>query len=89
MLRTTLRTRQFSLVKSPATSRASSSSTIISIPKANIYPFGATRDQPIFTDVQWTVKDKESWAVVGTSSGEKNLLFQVRYRQPFALWSSP
>ncbi|ESK94689.1 hypothetical protein Moror_14325 [Moniliophthora roreri MCA 2997] len=72
-----LRTRQFSLVKSPALSRASSSSTIISIPKADIYSFGATRDRPIFTDVEWTVRDKESWAIVGTGSGEKNLLFQT------------
>uniref|UniRef100_A0A0W0EXS4 Putative P-loop containing nucleoside triphosphate hydrolase protein n=1 Tax=Moniliophthora roreri TaxID=221103 RepID=A0A0W0EXS4_MONRR len=72
-----LKTRQFSLVKSPALSRASSSSTIISIPKADIYSFGATRDRPIFTDVEWTVRDKESWAIVGTGSGEKNLLFQT------------
>ncbi|KAK7050945.1 hypothetical protein VNI00_005057 [Paramarasmius palmivorus] len=69
---------RFSTVRTPVLSRASSSSsTIISIPKADIYPFGATRDRPVFTDVEWTVKGNESWAVVGTGSGEKDVLFQT------------
>ncbi|KAG7091397.1 hypothetical protein E1B28_010434 [Marasmius oreades] len=55
------------------------STTVIDIPKADIYSFGAatSKTSPIFTDVEWQVKKGESWAVVGGNSGEKNLLFQT------------
>ncbi|KAK1226497.1 hypothetical protein PQX77_010523 [Marasmius sp. AFHP31] len=62
-----------------ATKFNSYSTSIINIPKANIYPFGAAtrKTQPVFTDVEWKVEKGESWAIVGSGSGEKNLLFQT------------
>ncbi|KAL0573153.1 hypothetical protein V5O48_008807 [Marasmius crinis-equi] len=55
------------------------STTIINVPKANIYPFGSatSKTQPVFTDVEWKIEKGESWAVVGSGSGEKDLLFQT------------
>jgi len=52
--------------------------TVLHIPKANVYRFGDSNNaRPVFQDLQWTVKDGESWAVVGSGSGEKTALFQV------------
>lgn len=53
--------------------------TVIHIPKADIYRFGDPNfARPVFRDVEWTVKDGEAWAIVGSGSGEKTSLFQVR-----------
>jgi ABC-type molybdenum transport system ATPase subunit/photorepair protein PhrA len=52
--------------------------TVIHIPKADIYRFGDPNfARPIFRDLEWTVKEGEAWAVVGSGSGEKTSLFQV------------
>lgn len=59
-------------------STLASSDTVLSIPQANVYRFGdANRATPVFHDVAWSVKANESWAVVGTGSGEKSLIFDV------------
>ena len=53
---------------------------IIHIPKANIYPFGASPSTPpSLKSVEWTVNEGEAWAVVSSSRGGagKSILFQV------------
>ncbi|EPQ55255.1 P-loop containing nucleoside triphosphate hydrolase protein, partial [Gloeophyllum trabeum ATCC 11539] len=60
------------------------SQPLIHIPKSNVYRFDDTKGtSPLFRDLQWTVRDGESWAVVGAGSGEKTALLEVldgRYR---------
>ncbi|KAJ7690200.1 P-loop containing nucleoside triphosphate hydrolase protein [Mycena rosella] len=57
-------------------SRRNYSTPVLTIPKANVYRFGdANRATPVFHDVEWTIHPHESWAVVGTGSGEKSALF--------------
>ena len=79
------------LVRAYYTTQGSSQhiNTVLHIPKANVYRFGDPDNAPpVFRDLQWTVKDGESWAVVGSGSGQKTALFQVseyqstRPRQP-------
>ncbi|KIK66250.1 hypothetical protein GYMLUDRAFT_929332 [Collybiopsis luxurians FD-317 M1] len=46
------------------------------IPKASVYRFGDGKyAQPLFRDVAWTVKEGESWAVVGSGAEERRLSF--------------
>ncbi|KAJ6626720.1 P-loop containing nucleoside triphosphate hydrolase protein [Mycena sp. CBHHK59/15] len=53
-------------------------STVLHIPKANVYRFGDhNRATPLFRDLAWTVQKHESWAVIGTGSGEKSSLFDM------------
>ncbi|KAJ7624902.1 P-loop containing nucleoside triphosphate hydrolase protein [Roridomyces roridus] len=54
-------------------------SSIINIPRADVYRFGAAtqRSTPVFRDLEWTIKANESWAVVGTGSGEKSTVFDM------------
>lgn len=60
------------------TTRAATQNAILHIPKANVYRFGDPNNaRPVFQDLQWTINDGESWAVVGSGSGEKIALFQV------------
>ncbi|KAJ3733162.1 P-loop containing nucleoside triphosphate hydrolase protein [Lentinula guzmanii] len=59
--------------------------TIINIPNASVYRFGDGKyAQPLFQDLTWTVKEGESWAVIGSGGGgEKTVLFNTllgRYR---------
>lgn len=58
----------------------SSNDAVIRIPKSNIYRFGdSNKAKPIFENLDWTVKEGESWAVVGSGSGgQKTALLQVR-----------
>ncbi|KAL5531887.1 hypothetical protein ACEPAF_5450 [Sanghuangporus sanghuang] len=52
--------------------------TIIHIPRANVYRFGqANTNQPVFRDLEWTVRDGESWAVVGPAGSEKSDLLSM------------
>ena len=52
-------------------------STILKIPDANIYRFGDTNlAEPVLKNVNWVVQDGQSWAVIGSGSGEKTKLFQ-------------
>ena len=56
-----------------------SSSKIVHIPRSNVYRFGdANGARGVFRDLEWTVNDGESWAVVGSGSGEKTALLEVR-----------
>ena len=51
---------------------------VIHIPKADVFRFGDTKaSDAIFKDLEWTVKDGESWAVIGTTPSSKSELFQV------------
>jgi ATPase subunit of ABC transporter with duplicated ATPase domains len=34
---------------------------------------------PVFCDVEWTINEGESWAVIGTGSKQKTALLQVRH----------
>lgn len=57
---------------------SSASARIIHIPKANVYRFGdSNASKPLFRDLEWTVNEGESWAVVGSGSGAKTALFQA------------
>ncbi|KDQ56336.1 hypothetical protein JAAARDRAFT_36509 [Jaapia argillacea MUCL 33604] len=49
---------------------------ILDIPKSNIYRFGDAKN-PVFHDIEWTIQDGESWAVVGSGSGEKTTLLET------------
>ncbi|KAF8262681.1 P-loop containing nucleoside triphosphate hydrolase protein [Lactarius quietus] len=54
------------------------SSYVVRIPKANIYRFGdSDRTRPVLTGVDWTVREGESWAVVGSGAGEKTALLET------------
>ena len=57
----------------------SSNNAVIRISKSNIYRFGdSNKAKPIFENVDWTVNEGESWAVVGSGSGgQKTALLQV------------
>lgn len=60
------------------TTQGRNQDTVLYIPKANVYRFGDPNNaRPVFRDLQWIVKEGESWAVVGSGSGEKTALFQV------------
>ncbi|KAF9465209.1 P-loop containing nucleoside triphosphate hydrolase protein [Collybia nuda] len=65
--------RRFSVLR-----RDDLQNTVIHIPKADIYRFGDPNFvRPLFRDVEWTVKEGEAWAIVGSGSGEKTSLLQV------------
>ncbi|EDR07846.1 uncharacterized protein LACBIDRAFT_298087 [Laccaria bicolor S238N-H82] len=77
-----LRTLPFQLRFRSYSSSSSSSSNppIIHIPKANIYPFGASQSTPpALNSIDWTVDEGEAWAVVSRSRGGrgKSILFQT------------
>ena len=60
---------------------AAAQSTIIHIPRANVYRFGdANKARPVFKDLEWTVKEGENWAVVGPAGSEKTDILEVRRR---------
>ncbi|KAJ7648236.1 P-loop containing nucleoside triphosphate hydrolase protein [Mycena polygramma] len=58
---------------------ASASVLVLHIPKANLYRFGdaTNRATPVFCDLAWSIKPNESWAVVGSGSGEKSSMFDM------------
>ncbi|TFK50884.1 P-loop containing nucleoside triphosphate hydrolase protein [Heliocybe sulcata] len=57
---------------------ALSKDLLIHIPKCNVYRFDDTKStSPIFCGLEWTVREGESWAVVGAGSGEKTTLLEV------------
>ncbi|KAK0233565.1 P-loop containing nucleoside triphosphate hydrolase protein [Armillaria fumosa] len=55
------------------------SATVVSIPKADVYRFGDANATytPVFRDLDWIVKEGESWAVIGFASHEKHDFFQM------------
>ena len=53
-------------------------SCVVRIPNANVYRFGDPDGaRPVLRAVDWTVRDGESWAVVGSGAGEKTTLLEV------------
>jgi ABC-type molybdenum transport system ATPase subunit/photorepair protein PhrA len=53
-------------------------SCVVRIPNANIYRFGDPNGaRPVLRAVDWTVREGESWAVVGSGAGEKTALLEV------------
>jgi hypothetical protein len=58
------------------------SSHVVRIPTANIYRFGDPNNaRPVLRAVDWTVREGESWAVVGSGAGEKTALLEVGYTE--------
>ncbi|KAJ7583002.1 P-loop containing nucleoside triphosphate hydrolase protein [Mycena floridula] len=49
------------------------------VSKADVFRFGANTasSQPVFRDVEWTVKSNENWAVTSPISGHKTALFEM------------
>jgi ABC-type protease/lipase transport system fused ATPase/permease subunit len=53
-------------------------SCVVRIPNANVYRFGDPDGaRPVLRAVDWTVRDGESWAVVGSGAGGKTTLLEV------------
>ena len=58
-------------------------SCVVRIPNANVYRFGDPNGaRPILRAVDWTVREGESWAVVGSGAGEKTALLEVSKGKP-------
>ena len=58
--------------------RATHSSHVVRIPTANVYRFGDPNNaKPVLRALDWTVRDGESWAAVGSGAGEKTALLEV------------
>ena len=58
---------------------ANTSLPVIRIPNADVYRFGdGNNSQPVFKDLNWTVNEDESWAIVGAAGQEKGELIEVR-----------
>ncbi|KAI0301736.1 P-loop containing nucleoside triphosphate hydrolase protein [Multifurca ochricompacta] len=61
-----------------AIAQSPSTYDVLCIPKANIYRFGDPNSaQPVLRDVNWTVREGESWAVVGSGASEKTALLET------------
>ncbi|KAJ6458423.1 P-loop containing nucleoside triphosphate hydrolase protein [Mycena vitilis] len=58
---------------------ALTSALVLNIPTANVYRFGdaTNRATPVFRNLAWRIKTNESWAVVGSGSGEKSSTFDM------------
>lgn len=53
---------------------------VIHIPKADVFRFGDTKaSDAIIKDLEWTVKDGESWAIIGATPSTKSALFHVSH----------
>jgi ABC-type molybdenum transport system ATPase subunit/photorepair protein PhrA len=52
---------------------------VVHIPKSNVFRFGdSNKASPIFEDLEWTINEGESWAVIGSGwGGQKTALLQV------------
>ncbi|KAG6331621.1 hypothetical protein ID866_7466 [Astraeus odoratus] len=51
---------------------------VVQISGSNIHRFGDSNiAAPVFQDVRWTVRDGESWAVIGSGSSQKTALLQT------------
>jgi ABC-type molybdenum transport system ATPase subunit/photorepair protein PhrA len=64
--------------------RLCSTRAILHLPKSNVYRFGDSNTaKPVFKQLEWNIRDGESWAVVGASS--KSLIVQVSQPLPSSL----
>lgn len=67
------------LSSSSVASSDKSRSTILRIPTANVYRFGdGGKATPVFKELDWTINEGESWAIVGPAGNEKSLLLEVK-----------
>ncbi|THU88807.1 P-loop containing nucleoside triphosphate hydrolase protein [Dendrothele bispora CBS 962.96] len=56
----------------------SNKNVLINVSKANVYRFGDVNSStPLFRGLEWLVQEGESWAIVGSGSGEKSALFKM------------
>ncbi|KZT55684.1 P-loop containing nucleoside triphosphate hydrolase protein [Calocera cornea HHB12733] len=56
----------------------STKSLILRLPHCSVYRYGeAPPKPPLFSDVDWSIREGEAWAVVGTASGGKADLLEV------------
>ncbi|KAI0311188.1 P-loop containing nucleoside triphosphate hydrolase protein [Amylostereum chailletii] len=57
---------------------STSAGPVLRIPKADVYQFGDPNGaRRVISDLEWTVQEGESWAVVGSGSGEKSALLET------------
>ncbi|KAI0061896.1 P-loop containing nucleoside triphosphate hydrolase protein [Artomyces pyxidatus] len=57
---------------------ASTLPDVVHISKANIYRFGdPDGSRAVLRDVNWTMREGENWAVVGSGAGEKTVLLET------------
>jgi ABC-type transport system involved in cytochrome bd biosynthesis fused ATPase/permease subunit len=71
-------TRRHGLSNQNRLQSTAGSHPLVYIPICNVYNFGQPNGAPpVFKDVHWTVREGESWAVVGAGGGEKTALLQV------------
>jgi len=49
---------------------------LISIRGATVYPLGDTQS-PYFTDLNWEIRERETWAVVGPSTSGRRVLLEA------------
>ena len=69
-----------------STSLTKDLNTILRIPKADVYRFGdGNKVSPVFKDLEWTINEGESWAIVGPAGNEKSLLLEVRFSYTISL----
>lgn len=69
---------------------ASRSSYVVRITNSNIYCFGDPDGaRPVLRAVDWTVREGESWAVVGSGAGGKTALLEVSERDLSTRFLSP
>ena len=76
------------LLRLQHTTAAHTSSYVVRIPKANVYRFGDPDGARPVLAVDWTVREGESWAVVGSGAGEKTALLEVSDRELSILLTS-
>lgn len=62
------------------TNDANAQDAIVHIPRADVFRFGdGNKARPVFKDLEWTVKEGESWAIVGPAGSGKSDLLEVRH----------
>jgi len=59
-----------------STAKSLRSDPLITIKGATVYPLGDTQS-PYFTDLNWEIREKETWAVVGPSTSGRRVLLEV------------
>ncbi|EJD08187.1 P-loop containing nucleoside triphosphate hydrolase protein [Fomitiporia mediterranea MF3/22] len=70
------RSRKLSWIR--ASSSLSHCDTVVHIPRADVYRFGdGNKADPVFKELEWTVKDGENWAIVGPAGSEKSALLDM------------
>ena len=86
-----LQTRMVARLSRLQHTTASHSCYVVRIPNANIHRFGDPDGaRPVLRAVDWTVREGESWAVVGSGAGEKTALLEVSLERVYdSIYSPP